>query len=705
MQTEIPGLYGKFHRFLKFPFQFVEKSFNYTLHEKYNIFYFLGAIPIILLTILTITGLILFVAYTPSFDGAYKSLQHVTENTLVGKYIRTVHRYSANLMMFFVILHLLRVFAEGKYQQFRRLAWITGVIILAIMLIQGITGYMMIMDVNSQLVMEKTADFLASTKILGDDLARAFSLPGISGKWLIWIILIVHFFIPLFTIILTYIHIKRFHRPKLFGTKPIIFFTVLLVVGFSIAFPLKMSDAASPDKIPYMQSPDLYYLFLADIANQKNSLFIFLCFGAIMMVLLAVPWYKKPEKLIPAIVNKDTCNGCSTCATDCPFHAIDMQRREEGSNKIYALVDPSVCASCGICVGSCDFVSTSLSGDTFADQFNAPGQIIAVSCRQHSGAIEKQLTLMPNVRTVSLPCSGAFGPTHLKEVNKSRPQAVLLFACPQGDCYYREGNTWLKERLASERKPRFRKFADEQIPMYLFQTDYANAPAIIREYTANKEKYTSGEQLQRKIQRERKPWYAVPFTMLFGAFFIWFIFLTMVHYSKLSAVKPQNARVVLDFYLLTDVESCDLSKINPEEREKALSRMQTFIKRDNVSKEAQKRMDEMAEASLASKFCTRRRRTLDFTFKLNENVLIQKILKPKGISGDGMIHVHNKLEMGAGKYSIAINAKESGDGGKLHEKIFSLDMAPGSSRVLDFNGATGQFFIHPTVGASAGTVP
>lgn len=54
-----------------------------------------------------------------------------------------------------------------------------------------------------------------------------------------------------------------------------------------------------------------------------------------------------------AIVDKDSCTGCGSCADDCPAEAIVLE------NEI-ATVDADACVDCGSCVDVCPADSISV---------------------------------------------------------------------------------------------------------------------------------------------------------------------------------------------------------------------------------------------------------------------------------------------------------------------------------------------------------
>ncbi|MDH4129385.1 MAG: cytochrome b N-terminal domain-containing protein, partial [Spirochaetota bacterium] len=161
IQNPIRRVYDAIHHGGRSFYNYIDSIMNTTLGERFNVFYFLGTIPIFLIFVLLITGLYMFIFYGLSVDNTYNSVKYITEEAPLGRVIRGIHRYSANFMVFFIILHMVRTFVEGKYQNHRRLAWITGVILLFFTLTEGITGYMMALNTTSHYILTKTSELFA----------------------------------------------------------------------------------------------------------------------------------------------------------------------------------------------------------------------------------------------------------------------------------------------------------------------------------------------------------------------------------------------------------------------------------------------------------------------------------------------------------------------------------------------------------------
>jgi len=116
------------------------------MRKKGGIWFWTGAMIMIVFFYEVITGLILFFYYQPS--NAYTS----TENLLslpYGTLILTTHLYGAYLMIGLVYLHLIRNMIVGSYKHPRQIQWLSGVLLLILTVAVAYFGYSMTGDVLS----------------------------------------------------------------------------------------------------------------------------------------------------------------------------------------------------------------------------------------------------------------------------------------------------------------------------------------------------------------------------------------------------------------------------------------------------------------------------------------------------------------------------------------------------------------------------
>ena len=111
-----------------------------------NPVYCLGGIAFLCFIILVITGMFLAMYYKPTPDEAYDSIRYIMEEVPMGAFIRSVHRWAANMMIAAVMLHMIRVYFTGAYKPPRELNWVIGVLLFLLTTAFGFTGYLLPWD-------------------------------------------------------------------------------------------------------------------------------------------------------------------------------------------------------------------------------------------------------------------------------------------------------------------------------------------------------------------------------------------------------------------------------------------------------------------------------------------------------------------------------------------------------------------------------
>lgn len=108
--------------------------------------YYLGGITLFFFMVQAITGILLALYYHPTPEAAYDSILFIMNDVNFGWLIRSIHAWSANLMIVFCVLHLLRVAIQGAYRPPREMTWLAGVLLLLLTLGFGFTGYLLPWD-------------------------------------------------------------------------------------------------------------------------------------------------------------------------------------------------------------------------------------------------------------------------------------------------------------------------------------------------------------------------------------------------------------------------------------------------------------------------------------------------------------------------------------------------------------------------------
>ena len=108
-----------------------------------TLFYFLGGMALFLFVVQIITGTLLSLYYKPSPDQAFESVRALMTEVPYGWLFRSVHSWSANLLIGVLLLHLLTTFMMRAYRKPREFTWITGILLFAIFMAFGFSGYLL----------------------------------------------------------------------------------------------------------------------------------------------------------------------------------------------------------------------------------------------------------------------------------------------------------------------------------------------------------------------------------------------------------------------------------------------------------------------------------------------------------------------------------------------------------------------------------
>ena len=108
-----------------------------------KIWYYLGGMTLFLFAVQIFTGILLLLYYRPSAAEAYESVQFIVTQVQFGWLIRNIHSWSANLLIGLAFAHFFSVFFLKSYRKPRELTWVSGMLLLFLMLGFGFSGYLL----------------------------------------------------------------------------------------------------------------------------------------------------------------------------------------------------------------------------------------------------------------------------------------------------------------------------------------------------------------------------------------------------------------------------------------------------------------------------------------------------------------------------------------------------------------------------------
>lgn len=119
------------------------------------------------LVIQFITGIFLWMAYSPSSQTAWESVYYIQYEMTGGWLLRGIHHYTAQIMTILLVLHLMQVVIDGAYKAPRELNFIFGVLLLLLVLGLSLTGYLLPWDQKGYWATKVSTNLAAITPMFG----------------------------------------------------------------------------------------------------------------------------------------------------------------------------------------------------------------------------------------------------------------------------------------------------------------------------------------------------------------------------------------------------------------------------------------------------------------------------------------------------------------------------------------------------------
>jgi cytochrome b6 len=134
--------------------------------------YYFGGITLFLFVIQVLTGILLLLYYKPTTSEAYESVQFIVTRVQFGWLVRSIHSWSANLMILSAFTHMFSVVFLHSYRRPREVAWLSGIALLGLALAFGFSGYLLPWNTISYFATKVGTDMAASVPWIGPEVAR-----------------------------------------------------------------------------------------------------------------------------------------------------------------------------------------------------------------------------------------------------------------------------------------------------------------------------------------------------------------------------------------------------------------------------------------------------------------------------------------------------------------------------------------------------
>ena len=244
-------------------------------------FFTLGSTLLALLGVQLLTGAFLTLYYAPTPDHAYDSVRFIV-STMPGRIVRGLHHYGASFIVVFVALHLLRVVAFGSYKAPREATWLSGLVLLALILAFSLTGYLLPWDQRAYWATVVTINISKLTPGVGELVATLLRGGADIGALTLTRWYAAHvIFLPAGLVLLVVLHLVLMRRQGISGPvrpregMPQAFYpwqaardvtVITIVLGALLAMAWNGAPAldgqADPADATYLPRPEWYFLGL-----------------------------------------------------------------------------------------------------------------------------------------------------------------------------------------------------------------------------------------------------------------------------------------------------------------------------------------------------------------------------------------------------------------------------------------------------------
>ncbi|MCZ6890800.1 MAG: cytochrome bc complex cytochrome b subunit [Gammaproteobacteria bacterium] len=186
---------------------------KYYAPKNFNFWYYFGILASVVLVNQLLTGIWLTMAYVPSGEGAFASVEYIMRDVEFGWLIRYLHSTGASAFFIVVYLHMFRAFLYGSYQKPRELIWLIGVAIFLVLMGEGFFGYLLPWGNMSYWGAQVIVSLVGAIPFIGGDL-----MEWVRGDYLMSGITLNRFFalhvvaMPLALVGLVFVHIVALHH-------------------------------------------------------------------------------------------------------------------------------------------------------------------------------------------------------------------------------------------------------------------------------------------------------------------------------------------------------------------------------------------------------------------------------------------------------------------------------------------------------------
>jgi cytochrome b6 len=162
----VPWLSERFylHRFVDFL-----KQKDVPRH-RYTFWYLFGGLTLLFFVLQVLSGVLLLLYYKPTPETAFESVRRIIEEVPHGDLVRSIHVWSAHLMVLSIGVHMFSTYFMKAYRRPREGMWLSGFVLLILSLGFAFTGYLLPWDTTAYFATQIGTEIPKSVPIVGDSI-------------------------------------------------------------------------------------------------------------------------------------------------------------------------------------------------------------------------------------------------------------------------------------------------------------------------------------------------------------------------------------------------------------------------------------------------------------------------------------------------------------------------------------------------------
>lgn len=193
-------------------FTMLQKEYGvFPTPKNFNYFWNFGAIAMVMLVTMILTGIVLAMHYVPNTEMAFDSVERIMRDVNHGWLLRYLHANGASFFFIAVYIHLFRGMYYGSYKNPREILWLFGVLIFLLMMAAAFMGYVLPWGQMSFWGATVITNLFSAIPLVGDSIVTllwgGFSIdnPTLNRFFAL------HYLVPFIIVAVVFLHIWALH--------------------------------------------------------------------------------------------------------------------------------------------------------------------------------------------------------------------------------------------------------------------------------------------------------------------------------------------------------------------------------------------------------------------------------------------------------------------------------------------------------------